>query len=402
MLTDARVRALRVGRASDGRGLYVIVLPSGTKSWRYDFRWPKKADGKRQTLCLGQYPEITLAEARERHLEARKALDQGKNPAHLKQRSKIELAQRGTDTFKAIAEDWYNSREAHRSQSWRSNYRRWLDEIVYPAVGALPLTEVQPAHVLALLKQVSHIPASAEIIRRMMAMIFDYGILQLRAPTGFNPARALRGAVVAPAPVNNPWLKRTEIPTFLKKIDYCDSSRTIQLAIWLLAHTFVRKMELLNAKWSEIDMDRAEWLIPAERMKGGQVHLVPLSSQVVTMLCELKGLAGSSEFVFPVQRSSRTPLSHSVLNKVFYRMGYANKLTPHGLRATASSALNEAGWRPDVIEKQLSHIEGNTVRRSYNHTDYLPERRKMMQSWSDTLDILAAGTSNVTPIKAAA
>jgi integrase len=223
----------------------------------------------------------------------------------LKQRSKIELAQRGADTFKAIAEDWYNSREAHRSQSWRSNCRRWLDQVVYPAVGALPLTEVQPAHVLALLKQISHIPASAEIIRRMMAMIFDYGVLHLRVPTGFNPARSLRGAVVVPAPVNNPWLKRAEIPAFLGRVDHCDNSRTIQLAVRLLAHTFVRKMELLHAKWSEIDMDRAEWLIPAERMKGRQVHLVPLSSQVITMLCELQDETHTKIYSISVHRLHR-------------------------------------------------------------------------------------------------
>lgn len=403
MLTDAQVRGLREGRLADSHGLYVIALPSGAKSWRFDFRFPRTAQGKRQTCVYGKYPAVTLAMARERHLEAKRALERGDNPALLKRRAKQEQAQRGADSFKAVAEAWFESLEGQRSESWKDNTRRWLDKRIYPAFGTLALNDVRPVDVLSLIQRIKaeDKPHSAEAVRQLVAQVFDYGILHLRADKGMNPARSLKGAVVVPKSTNNPWLKRAEIPAFLSAVEDFDGAKALKLAMRLLAHVFTRKRELIEAKWSEIDMEGAEWRIPPERMKNGLEHIVPLSRQTVGMFQELKTLAGESEFVLPSPQDSRKALAHFTLNTAFNRIGYKDKLTPHGLRTTTSTILNEQGWRGEVIEAQLAHVERDQVRAAYNKAEYLPERRRMLQGWSDYLDSLARGAENVIPLKAA-
>ena len=407
MLTDAQVRGLHGSRLADSqgpyKGLYIIRLPSGVKSWRFDFRFPRTAQGKRQTMVYGIYPEITLSEARERHLEARRTLGRGENPALLKKRAKQELAQRGADSFKAVAESWFQSLEGQRSASWQDNARRWLEKRIYPAFGTLALNDVRPVDVLGLLQQIKaeDKPNSAEAVRQLVAQVFDYGILHLRVDKGMNPARSLRGAVVVPKSINNPWLKRAEIPAFLSAVEGFEGAKALKLAARLLAHVFTRKLELIEAKWSEIDLEGAEWRIPGERMKNGLEHVVPLSRQAVAIFRDLKALAGESDFVFPSPQASKKPLAHLTLNTAFNRIGYQNKLTPHGLRATASTILNEQGWRREVIEAQLAHVERDQVRASYNHGEYLSERRRMLQGWSDYLDSLSRGGENVIPLKAA-
>lgn len=404
MLTDTKVRLAKARqkpyKLADEKGLYLYVSPSGAKSWRYDYRLL----GKRETLTLGRYPDVPLAGddgARERHQAARKLVEKRESPARVKQikeRAKREIA---GDTVKAIAESWYAQKEEARSQTWKDNARRWLDQDVYPAFGSWPITEVKPADVLDLVRRVATARGakSAEYVRQVLSQVWEHAIRNLRATS--NPARSVRGAIEMPEPKRRPPLSVKEIPDFLTAVDAYPGRLSTKLAIKLLLLTFVRKSELLGATWGELDLDKAEWRIPAERMKMRDPHIVPLSSQAVECFRDLKAIATGSDYVLPNLGSLKKPMGASSLNVAFDRMGYGERFTPHGVRATASTILNEQGFRADVIERQLAHTERNRIRAAYNHADYMSERRQMMQQWADYIDGLCAG-ADVTPIRRAA
>ena len=404
MLTDTRVRQARAHqkpyKLADEKGLYLYVSPSGAKSWRYDYR----LNGKRETLTIGRYPDVSLAGddgARERHQAARKRVEKGESPARVKQ--VIERAKRATagDTVTAIAESWYAQKEQARSETWKDNVRRWLSKDVYPAFGSWPITEVKPSDILDLIKKVAkgRGERSAEYVRQTLSQVWEHAIRNLRATA--NPARDVRGAIEMPEPKRRPPLSAKQIPDFLEAVDAYPGRLSTKLAIKLLLLTFVRKSELIGAMWDELDLDTAEWRIPALRMKMKDPHIVPLSSQAVKCFRELKAIASGSDYILPNLGSLKKPMGASSLNVAFERMGYGERFTPHGVRATASTILNEQGFRADVIERQLAHTERNRIRAAYNHADYLIERRQMMQAWADYVDGLCSG-ADVTPIKRAA
>ncbi len=381
---------IKAYKLADGGGLYLYVapIPSRARSWRYDYR----IAGKRETLVLGQYPDLELAEAREAHRAARKLVARGESPSQAKRVAKLSKMLQTANTFAATAEEWFDKKKGDKSASWKDNVRRWLDKEIYPAIGRKPLADVTPADVLAMMRAMSESgkPKSAEYARQVVAQVFQYAIQNLR--TKFNPAREVQGAIVIPAPRKRPPLSEKELPAFLHAIDrYCGRPET-KLALRLLALTFTRKSELVEAQWPELDLDGAEWRIPAERMKAAERHIVPLAPQAVEAFRQLKQINGSSEYVFPNFGRLNAPMSGSTINAAFERIGYGNgKFTPHGLRKTASTILNEQGFRSDVIERQLAHAERNKVRAAYNHAEYLPERRQMMRHWADYLDGLASG-----------
>jgi len=401
VLTDTKVRLAKALRKpykrSDGGGLYLYVTPAGAKSWRYDYRLHRK----RETLTFGLYPDVSLAEARERHRAARRSVERGQSPARAKQVQKRASREIAGDTVEALAESWYAQKGPHRSASWRDNARRWLEQDVYPAIGSRPVTEVKPADVLDIVRRVAEERGarSAEYLRQTLSQVYGHAIRNLRATT--NPARDVRGAIEHPEPKRRAPLSAKEIPGFLGAVDTYPGRLSTKLAIKLLLLTFVRKSELIGASWGEIDFDRDEWRIPAERMKMRDPHIVPLSRQALEAFHELKALSSGSEFVLPNLGSLKRPMGANSLNVAFDRMGYGERFTPHGVRATASTILNEQGFRPDVIERQLAHAERNRIRAAYNHADYLPERRAMMQQWADYIDSLCAG-ADVTPIRRAA
>lgn len=404
MLTDTKVRQakarLKPYKLADEGGLYLYVSPAGAKSWRYDYR----LHAKRATVVLGRYPDVPLAGddgARERHRAARKRVEKGESPARVKQIERRAAAEIAGDTVKALAESWYAQKADHRSASWRDNVRRWLDQDVYPAIGSWAITAVKPADVLDLAKRVAQERGarSAEYLRQTLTQVYEHAIRNLRATA--NPARDIRGAIERPEPQKRAPLTAKEIPAFLDAVDAYPGRLSTKLATKLLLLTFVRKSELLGATWREIDLERAAWRIPAERMKMRDPHIVPLSRQAVECFRELKALASGSDFVLPNLGSLKKSMGASSLNVAFDRMGYGERFTPHGVRATASTILNEQGFRPDVIERQLAHAERNRIRAAYNHAEYLEERRAMMQQWADFIDGLCAG-ADVTPIRRAA
>lgn len=379
-------------KLSDGGGLFLFVSPAGARSWRYAFRF----GGRAQLLTLGKYPDISLKRARKDHKEARQALAEGRNPALLKQQNKERSPETGT--FKSLSEQWYTQYQAERSQSWKENARRWLDDRVYPAFGSKPIGEVKPADVLQVLKSMERekVVKSAEYVRQMVSQIFDYAIRNLWAT--FNPAQSLAGVVVLPKHKPHPHLTEKELPDFLAKVD-AHPKDSVRLAVKLLLLTFVRKSELTNATWSEVDMDRAEWRIPAIRMKNKVEHIVPLSPQALECFAELKKLSNGSEYVFPSPIKRNAPISRTLLGMVFDEFNAG--ISPHGIRSTASSILNErSGFAGDVIEVQLSHVERNQIRRAYNRAEYMESRAKLMAWWANYLDNAKIGNVVTLPRRA--
>jgi integrase len=396
MLTDTKARQAKARstpyKLADQGGLYLHVSTTGSKSWRYDYR----LHGKRETLTIGRYPDITLADARELHAEARRQIAKGVSPAKSKQAEKEAAG----DSFKGIAESWYEALAPHRSESWRVHTRCYLTRDLYPAIGNKPIRSITPTDILLIMQRLekSGTAYTANRARQTASRVFQHAIRNLRAD--YDPAQSLRGAVVIPGPKHRAALAAKDIPAFLLAVDNYPGKRATQLAVNLLLLTMVRKSELIKATWEEVDWDKAEWRIPADRTKMKALHIVPLSTQAVECFRELHTLACGSRYILPHYGDLGRPMGHGTLNEMFARMGYGH-VTVHGLRATASTLLNEQGFRPDVIEQQLAHVERNRIRAAYNRAEYLDDRRHMMQHWANYLDAVASGAA-VTALKSRA
>jgi integrase len=420
MLTDAKLRTLKYkllqskgakntgqllgNRIPDKDGMYVYVAPTGTISFRYDFRWPRTATGKRQCITYGRYPIDSLDQARDAHIEVLRKLKKGINPLDERRQERQQSEQ--SDDFKSVAGRWYEKNKPGKSKSWeRANHLRL--EAAYPYIGSRKMKDITARDISTIITPVEAAgkAVTAEKMRQTYAMVFDYaaGKPEFLIPSGNNPARAL--SVDLPDTKHHASLTISEVPTFLKAVDEDTGGEAVRLAVKLLFLTLTRKMELLGAKWPELDLEAARWQIPADRMKGKRPHVIPLSSQAVAMFRRLKELAGASEWVFPHQHRAGMGMYPDTVNRVFARTGYAGKATPHGCRSTASTALNELGYRSDAIEKQLAHVEADEVRASYNHADYMIERRRMLQDWANAIDRLCAGkplVDNVVQLHVAA
>ncbi|WBX94275.1 tyrosine-type recombinase/integrase [Pseudoxanthomonas mexicana] len=397
-LTDARIRnAKRADKAyklSDGAGLHLAVQPTGTKCWRYRYR----IDGRENLFALGEYPEISLQQARAKRDVARELVKRGIHPAAHRRAQRLVVSQQAADTFEAVAKEWIEQNRESWSKYYLSQAENVLAADVYPDIGRLPIRAVQAVHLLAILKRVEKrgAPTVAILIRQWTSAIFRYAVVTLRAD--HDPAAALKGAVTKPRTKHKRALSQSELPVLVKRVASSRSGAPVKIALQLLLMTFVRPKELREARWAEFDLDRALWEIPDQRMKRGIAHVVPLSRQAVQLLLTLRKITGNRPLLFPNQRDPRRPMSATTLNRCLERMGYAGYFSAHGFRATASTYFNSAGWRKDAVERQLSHQEGNKVRASYNHAEYLPERTKMMQAWADYLDALLVD-GKVVPIR---
>jgi integrase len=389
-LSDAKVRnakpRLRPYKLSDGEGLFLVVVPSGSKYWRLRYF----VDGKEKLLALGVYPHINLADARDRRAQARKLLAAGRDPAEAKKEAKRVETLKSANAFEVVAREWVGKRTHEWAPSSAEITLARLEQHVLPKLGPRPIAEIGAPEVLAMLRVVEA-RGTLETARRVMQLtgqIFMYAIATGRAQR--NPVPDLRGALKTPVTKHRSYLKATELPEFLRNLEGYDGNPQTKLALRLLLLTFVRTTELRAAQWTEIDWKKAEWCIPAERMKMKELHIVPLSRQAIAVLRELEKHSGQRPYIFLNEHNSATFMSENTMLFALYRMGYRSRATGHGFRSTASTILNEHEFRPDVIERQLAHSERDTVRAAYNHAQYLPERRKMMQWWADYLDKAAA------------
>lgn len=387
-LTDTEARKTPPGerpkKLFDGAGLYLLVNPNGTRWWRLKYR----VAGKEKLLSLGVYPEVSLKAARERRDELRKQLQAGLDPGQQRRAEKHFQATTSANTFEAVANEWLQLQKKRLAPATYDKNRWMLDGYLIPAFGREAVSDVTPPMILATLRLIESKGAheTAHRCRSLCGRIFRYAIATSRAER--DPSADLRGAL-APV-VHTPRAAVTDperIGHLLRAIDGYVGHFPTLYALRLAPLVFTRPGELRCAEWAEIDLEAAEWVIPARRMKMRQEHVVPLSTQAVEILCAAYQVSGNGRFVFPGVRTRAEPLSNNTINAALRRLGYAkDEMTGHGFRALASTRLNEMGWPPDVIERQLAHAEPNRVRAVYNRAQYLPERRKMMQAWADYLD----------------
>jgi len=399
-LTDAKIRSTKPAekafKVSDSGGLYLLVKPNGAKLWRWKYRIAKKENH----FAIGVYPSVSLAEAREARDAARKLVKQGIHPAHERQAQQAAQVAENANTFEAVAREWIDKKKPGWTPYYLRQVERFLAADVFPYIGTLPIRNVTAAHLLEIVRRVEGRGAEtvAVLLRQWASAIFRYAVATLRADA--DPAAALKGAIHRPKVKHHRPFSRNQIVDFANALDRYGGYRTTVIALRLMLLTFVRTVELRAAEWDEIDLDRAEWRIPAERMKKREPHLVPLCRQAVELLRELHTFTGGRTFLFPNYRNPKTCMTATTLNRALERMGFNGKdsvgFSAHGFRATASTILNEMGYRSDVIERQLAHAERNKVRASYNQAEYLEERRTMMQQWADYLDNLEAGAEVIT------
>jgi integrase len=400
-LTDVRVRnakpAAKPQRLWDREGLYLEVSPAGGKLWRFKYRF----QGKEKLLALGKWNAVSLTEAREKCAAARKLLDAGADPSVARQAEKRLRKLAAENSFEAIAREWYERQSGIWTPGHAADVLRRLEGNLFPDLGDKPIADITAPTLLAALRKVES-RGARDLAHRMLGVagqVFRYAVATGRAER--DPSGDLRGALTPHKARHQAAVKPDELPALLTAIATYRTVGDLQteLALRLLCLTFVRTNELIGARWSEFtDLDGKvpTWIVPAARMKMKSEHVVPLSRQAVSVLQELRAIAGDSDYILP-GRNRDKPISNNTLLFALYRLGYKGKMTGHGFRAVASSLLNEAGYRPDVIEAQLAHKEPNKVRGAYNRAEYLPDRRKMMQQWATMVDGYAKG-ADVVPI----
>lgn len=393
-LTEVQVRtakpAPRPYKLYDSEGLFVLVTPSGGKSWRFRF----KIYGREKLLVLGRYPKVGLQSARKLRNAAIEMVQAGKDPAAERRRER-EAGSPKLPTFKDVALEWH----ALRQHEWTPLYAKQvisrLEVDIFPTLGRRPVSLITPAEMLATLKKVEArgVLETNRRLKQYCSAIFRFAIASQRCQ--FDPAAPLKDALKSPPrPEHHKALARSEVGAFLICLDKYDGEIDTRIALRLALLMVPRTTELRAAKWSEFENWRRDdntgvWRIPAERMKMGEQHLVPLSRQCRQLLAELNELTGHSPYLFPSPGKEGVMCNNTMLFAL-YRMGYRGKTTTHGFRRLFSTEANENNWNEDWIERQLAHDERNRIRAAYNAAQYLPQRREMMQWWADRLDSLRA------------
>ncbi len=404
-LTDTFVKQVKHSgkpagdKHSDGEGMYLLVKAAG-RYWRMDYTYA----GKRKTLALGVYPAVTLASARKRREDARTLIAEGVDPSTAKREEKAAKAVAAANTFELVAREWLSKTKAHRMESTNRKVTTWLEKDVFPFFGRMPIADIGPRDVLAGLRKMEERGAldSVHRVKQICGQVFRYAVAAGLAER--DVTQDLREALMKGKPGNfAAIIEPKKAGELLRSIfDYRGHPYTVA-ALKLSPLVFVRPGELRTAEWAEIDLEAAEWRIPASKMKMGVDHLVPLSSQAVEVLRGIQALTGHGRYVFPSLRTGERPMSENTINGALRGMGYAQDVhTAHGFRAMARTIMDEVlGERVDLIEHQLSHAVKDSNGRAYNRTSHLPARKEMMQRWADYLDKLRIG-AEVIPFKAGA
>mgnify|MGYP006144253641 CR=1 FL=1 len=374
-------------KMSDGGGLYLLVPPVGRKCWRYDYRFA----GKRKTLAIGVYPDVSLLDARKRHQSAREQLAMKRDPAELKKIEKLGVNAASAASFEAVGRDWFQHKMNGKSDSYRTRTLRILEKDLYPIMGSRQVELISAPELLLVLRRIEKRGAVdiAHRAKQVASLIFRYAIVTGRAKR--DPSADLTGALQSRtkkhyAAITEP----NELRLLLLAIDDFQGTFVVKSALELSPLLFQRPGEIRNMEWSEINWNESRWEIPGNKMKMGQDHIVPLSIQAESILKQLKPLSGRGKYVFPSARGLSRPISENAVRTALRTIGYSNEeMTPHGFRATARTILDEVlNFRVDYIEHQLAHAVKDPTGRAYNRTSFLPQRKKMMQQWSDYLDQL--------------
>lgn len=380
----------------DGKGLYLHISKAGKKTWRYRYRF----DGKESTLVLGEYPQLSLESARKDRVTKRELLDAGKNPALErkleKQRYITDLKrekQKIENSFENVANEWWRQQRDRWSDGHAKAVIGTLKADVFPFIGDLPIDEITPPEILTIVQSIEKrgaLEIAKKTLQRITA-VFRYAVQTGRAPN--NPATEMRGVLKKKKVRHHPMIKPEELPVFLRTLTAADIHITTKLALKFTILTSARSGEVRFAVWDEIDFDNRLWRIPAKRMKMKKDHTVPLSKQAISILKEMHELFGKMNFIFPGIHYPGKALSENTLLYTLHRIGYHGKATVHGFRALFSTISNKTGFNPDAIERQLAHRERNQVRAAYHRSEYLEQRRELMQWWADLLQKLEQSES---------
>lgn len=407
-LTDTACRNAKCprGRAyqrfTDAGGLYLEVSQSGAKLWRWKYRYA----GKEKRLALGRYPEVSLASARKERDAARERLKAGTDPSGARREARAALMLESEAAFENVARRWFADWSANKAERHTGYTLRRLQDEVFPVIGARHVRDLDAPAFVRMAKGIEA-RGAADVARRVLqccGQIMRYAVAHGLATR--NPVADVKPGDVLKArqTVNFARIRVDELPELMRKIAAYPGSVYTRIALQMMALTFVRTNELIGARWQEFDLEAGEWRIPAERTKSRREHFVPLSRQALEVLGYLQTAHGGADrckgaaLLFPGERDRAKPMSNNTLLKALERMGYKGRMTGHGFRGVASTALNEAGYRADVIEAQLAHVEENRVRAAYNHARYVEERRELMQYWAAYLEAVRDGRK-VIPLR---
>ncbi|HAK0614884.1 TPA: tyrosine-type recombinase/integrase [Salmonella enterica] len=371
-------------KLSDGGGLYLLVNPNGSRYWRMKYRYA----GKEKLLSIGVYPDVTLAEARDKRTQAKRILAAGDDPSEVKQAEREAKNLAVNNSFELLALEWHEHKKPNWSSGYADDILEYLRKDIFPYIGKKAITDIKPMTMLSVLKKMEDrgVLDKLKKTRQACRQIFTYAIITGRAE--FNPVTDLAGALKTPKQQHFPHLMPTQIGPFIHAVNTYSGSKVTRIATLLLMYTSVRTIELRASEWTEFDLDNDLWQIPKERMKMRRPHLVPFSRQVKSHLLELKKITGWGKYVFPGRNDAHKPMSEASINQVIKRIGFAGKVTGHGFRHTMSTILHEKGFNSAWIEAQLAHADRNTIRGTYNHAQYLDGRREMLQWYADYLDEL--------------
>lgn len=387
-LTDVRIRQAKATekplKLTDGNGLYLEVKPNGSKLWRYRYR----IGGKENLFAVGEYPSVSLQDARKARDEARELVKQGQHPSHARKAATMRQIGDNANTFRSVADEWIEKKKCNWSAYYLKQVEHGMKSDLYPFIGRLPMRSISARTILEVLNRVIDRGAQTVAInlRQWCSAVFRYGVSTLRAD--YDPVASLRGAIIRPATQNASPMSRDDLKVFLLRLNDYGGLRTTSIAIRLLLYNFVRTVEMRRGEWVEVKLDEALWVIPAAKMKMKRAHIVPLSRQAVSVLRELLKITGGGQRMFPNSRRPDDIMSATTINRAMEYLGVA--FSGHDFRATASTHLYEMGWEGRLVELQLAHAEQNKTKAAYNHAQHLAERKAMMQAWADWLDAIEA------------
>ena len=387
-LTELAIRNAKCGskrkKLSDGGSMYLELHPNGGKYWRMNYQFQKKE----KTLALGVWPQTSLVEARHKRDEAKMLLKSGKDPNLEKKKLKSNAVLDQVNSFGSISEEWFERMQHEWSEDYFHDSKRAFELHVLPYLKEIPISEIDHAEVKSVLSRMEEQRkfVAAKKVLQKLDRIFRFA--NRNDYCKHNPVILLKDDIITPKKKNQPALEESDLPEFLKKLDDINVYITTKMGLRMVMLTLTRTKEIRHSTWDEFDLesDKPVWRIPADRMKMNRDHMVPLSRQAVEVLKKVKRFSRGDQFVFEQKNNPQKPMSENTMLYAMYRMGYHGRATVHGFRATASTILNEKGFRSDVIELLLAHVEKNQIRAAYNRAEYLDERREILQWWADHLD----------------
>lgn len=387
-LTDTKIKQAKptdkVYKLSDGEGLQLRIRPNGTKTWLLDYFKPFTK--KRNAISLGTYPDISLKEARKLKDEAKKLLAKDIDPKEAKDQKAAEAEKALNNTFRHVATDWFDVKKTKITAEYADDVWRSLEIHVFPEMGSVPIEQINAPNTIKVLKKVSA-KGSLETVRRLCQRLNEIMVFANNTGVIFaNPLSGISHAFETPKKQHLPTLKPEELKKLMYKLSVASIKLTTRCLIEWQLHTMVRPGEAAGTRWAEIDEKNRLWTIPAEKMKKKREHIVPLTDETMALLEVMRPVSAHREHLFPADRNPRTHSNSSTANMALKRMGFAGELVSHGMRALASTTLNEKGFDPDLIEAALAHVDQNETRRAYNRAEYIERRRELMSWWSGHIE----------------